>query len=214
MQPFLIDQRGLRDLSPLLLDKQGALRVVPSAALAGSSVEDRAVFCVKQGVYCLLTEELVDRLKVLIAGRSAIEVGAGHGMLAKALGIPATDNRQQEAPEMKAYYERLGQPTVPYGAHVEKLDALSAVRKYQPEVVIGCWVTHRYDPQRHDAGGSVDGLDEETIIASCKTYIVIGNEKVHAGKSIWKLPHTIEYPDWLYSRSVNGSPDFIAIWNQ
>jgi hypothetical protein len=177
-------------------------------------VEDRVLFCVKHGIYCLLTQELVDRLQQIIAGRSAIEVGAGHGMLAKTLGIPATDNRQQEAPEIKAYYASLGQPTVPYGPHVEKLDALEAVEKYRPEVVIGCWVTHKYHPGRHAAGGNADGLDEEEIIANCGTYVVIGNEKVHAGKSIWKLPHHIEYPEWLMSRAINGSRDFIAVWTR
>jgi hypothetical protein len=66
------------------------------------------------------TRELCDFLLARIGGRSAIEIGAGHGALAKALSIPATDNRQQEKDRLKAYYREIGQPTVPYGDHVER----------------------------------------------------------------------------------------------
>lgn len=91
-----------------------------------------------------------------IKGRIAIEIGAGHGVLAGALSIPATDNRQQEDPELRAYYAQIGQSTVPYGENVEKLDAAAAVAKYRPNIVVACWVTHRFDPKRPHAGGMRD----------------------------------------------------------
>ena len=118
----------------------------------------------------------------------------------------------QELPHYKTKYKRLQQPTVQYGDNVERLDASVAVKRYRPDVVIGAWVTHRYNPKRHDAGGNEMGIVEEGIIKTCDAYIVIGNEGVHRDKSIWSLPHTIEYPPWLYSRSYNGSRDFIATW--
>ena len=111
-------------------------------------------------------------------------------------------------------YRALGQPTVPYGDHVEKLDAAAALATYRPQVVIACWVTHRFEAHRPEAGGSVTGVDEAAIIAACEEYIVIGNERVHAGKPIWSLPHEKLTPPWLYSRAVNGSADFVAIWRQ
>lgn len=172
------------------------------------------MFGVRNGVYSIPTIELVDFLRTRIGGRRAIEIGAGTGELAKALGIPATDNRQQEEPGLKAYYAQLGQPTVPYGDHVERLDASEAVAKYKPEVVIACWVTHRFDPARESAGGSTSGVDEAAIIAACDEYIFIGNEQVHAQKPIWALPHEKATPPWIYSRAANGSPDFVATWRR
>jgi hypothetical protein len=109
-------------------------------------------------------------------------------VLAQALDIPATDNRQQEDEDIRAYYRALGQPMVPYGDHVEKLDAIAAIAKYRPQVVIACWVTHRFEADCLEAGGSATGVDEAAVVAACEEYIVIGNERVHAGKPIWALP--------------------------
>lgn len=209
---FTLDPRAIRDISPLMLGPDRTLRIVPASIYESTTVEERAFFGVKNGFYSLPTLELVEYLKKLIGTRTAIEVGAGHGLLAQALGIPATDSFQQLRPDIRQYYEKLQQPIVPYGDKVDKLDALAAVKKYQPQVVIGCWVTHRYQEHQHDAGGNLDGLDEEALIKACETYVIVGNEKVHAGKSIWNLPHTKITPPWLFSRALNGTPDFIAIW--
>jgi hypothetical protein len=92
------------------------------------------------------------------------------------------------------------------------VDANAAVRRFRPDVVIGCWVTHRYDPGRHTAGGNEAGIDEEDVLEHCSAYVVVGNQRVHEGKKIWKRKHTIEYPEWVYSRAMNGSPDFVAVW--
>ncbi len=208
----VIDPSKVRDLAPLLLDAQCQLNVVPASALAETSREERAYFGVRHGIYGLLTVELLAWLREFIDGRSAIEIGSGHGRLAAELGIPATDNRQQEDPLIRAYYEALNQPVIRYGANVEKLDALSAVKKYQPQVVVASWVTHKWDPRRHEAGGNQDGVVEEEVIEGCEHYVFIGNERVHAGKSIWALAHRKETPPWLFSRATNGSADFIAVW--
>lgn len=208
----VIDPSKVRDLTPLLLDAQGRLKVVPASVLAATTREERAYFGVRHGVYGLLTVELLDWLREFIGGRSAIEIGSGHGRLAAELGIPATDNRQQEDPTIRAYYEALNQPVIRYGDNVENLDALSAVKKYKPQVVVACWVTHKWDPRRHEAGGNQDGVVEEKVIDACEHYVFLGNERVHAAKSIWSRPHVKETPPWLFSRSSNGSADFIAVW--
>lgn len=211
MDLHLVDPRTVRDLAPHLLDGQGRLRIMPAKFYAQTTLQERALFGMRHGYYLLPTEELVEYLGRKIAGRRAIEIGAGSGTLAAALGIPATDNRQQERPEIAAYYAALGQAPVPYGAHVETLDAHEAVSKYRPDVVIACWVTHRYDPNRPAAEGNATGVLEEDIVRCCE-YIHIGNERVHQHKPIWSLPHEKETPPWLYSRAVNGTPDFIATW--
>ena len=80
--------------------------------------------------------------------------------------------------------------------------------------MIASWVTHRFDPARLDAGGSETGVDEVALLDSCDTYIFIGNEEVHAKKAIWAFPHVKLPPQWLFSRPMNGSSDFIAIWSR
>jgi len=214
MDWYHLDPVTVRDISGLLLDERQNLRVVPARVLESTTPEERMLFGVRHGLYSFPTEELCAFLQERIRGRRAIEIGAGHGVLAKALSIPATDNRQQEDGAVKAHYAAIGQPTVPYADHVEKLDAASAVGKYRPDVVVACWVTHRFDPQRPHAGGNRSGVDEAAIIASCDEYIFIGNEHVHANKAIWALPHEKLTPPWIYSRAVNGSRDFIAIWRR
>ena len=214
MDAHILDPAEVRDISGLLLDEQRCLRVIPSSVLEDTTPQERLLFGVRHGLYSFPTEELCSFLRERIRGRRAIEIGAGHGALAKALAIPATDNRQQEDERVKAHYAALRQPTVPYGEHVEKLDAAAAVEQYRPDVVIACWVTHRFDPGRPHAGGGSSGVDEEAIIASCDEYIFVGNEHVHAPKPIWSLPHEKLTPPWLYSRAVNGSRDFIGIWRR
>lgn len=214
MAMYHLNPAKIRDISSLLLDESKTLQVVSAGTLKSTTKEERLLFGVRHGLYSFPTQELCSYLKDRIAGRSAIEIGAGHGKLAQALGIPATDNRQQEDAALRQHYARLGQPIVPYGRNVEKLDAAAAVAKHKPQVVIACWVTHRFDPRRAEAEGSVTGVDEEAIIASCEEYIFIGNEQVHAGKSIWALPHEKMTPPWLYSRAGNGHPEFIASWRR
>lgn len=212
MDAYPIDADKVRDISGKLLDEDGILRVVPARILEATTAEERLLFGVRHGIYSFPTEELCEYLRKRIAGRRAIEIGAGHGVLAQALGIPATDNRQQEESGVRAHYRALGQPTVPYGAHVEKLSAMEAISAYRPQVVIACWVTQRFDPLRPDLGGSTTGVDEEAVIESCAEYIFVGNERVHQNKQIWALPHEKLEPAWIFSRAVNGSPDFIASW--
>lgn len=211
-EAFVLDPKKTRDLAHLLLDAKGQLLVRDARELAQTTAEERLLFGVRHGIYGLPTTELLKFLRARLAGRSAIEIGAGHGMLAQALSIPATDNRQQEDPTIGAYYQSIGQPTIHYGNHVEKLDAERAVAKYRPQVVIACWVTHRFDEAAPQRGGSVTGVDEAAILRNCEEYIFIGNEQVHRCKPILSLPHEKITPPWLYSRALNGSPDFIAIW--
>ncbi|QRF60983.1 hypothetical protein [Variovorax sp. UC122_21] len=213
-EAFVLDPERTRDLAHLLLDAEGRLLVRDARELAQTTAEERLLFGVRHGIYGLPTVELLEFLRARLAGRSAIEIGAGHGVLAQALAIPATDNRQQEEPAIRAYYESIGQPTIRYGNHVEKLDAERAVAKYRPQVVIACWVTHRFEASEPQRGGSTTGVDEASILRNCEEYIFIGNEKVHQHKPILSLPHERLTPPWLYSRALNGSPDFIAIWRR
>lgn len=214
MQEAFIIDAGTPDLTRQVIGEDGHVCVLPASFYDGTTTAERMRLCVAHGLYCLPTEELVGHLRGLIAGHSALEIGAGNGVLARALGIRATDSRMQELPQFQEHYRKLGQATVRYGKDVEKRDAVEAVDHYRPEVVVAAWVTHRYDPTRPEAGGNQYGIDEESIIDRCERYVLIGNEHVHRGKSIWSRPHDIIYPSWLKSRAVNGTRDFVAIWDR
>lgn len=207
-----MDETRIRDISPEVLNGDGRLRVLPAAFWARTTAEERALFGHRHGIYSFPTVELVEHLARTIDGHSAIEIGAGHGVLAEALGIPATDNRMQEKTPYRQVYQATHQPAVRYGPNVIDCDASDAVRWYNPEIVIGCWVTHKYDPAQHGAGGNEIGVDEDDILGHCRAYVLIGNAHVHRHKVLWCRPHHVSYPSFLYSRAGNGSREFIASW--
>lgn len=204
---------GVRDLAPEALDERGRLRILPAAFWSDTSVDERALFGHRHGLYSFPTVELVEYLDAFIDGRSAIEVGAGHGVLAEALGIPGTDNFQQLMPRYRAVYAGSGQPIVPYGPNVINMHASRAVRRFGPQVVIGAWVTHKYDPARHEAGGNEIGVDEPDILRRCEHYVFIGNEMTHRKKPLWdREPLAVEYPPFVFSRAHTGGRDLVAVW--
>lgn len=201
-----------RDISAEVLDANGRMRVLPASFWAATTRDERANLGHLNGIYSFPTIELVELLKDRIAGRKTIEIGAGHGVLAEALGIPATDSKQQEQPKYAAVYKAANQPTIRYGDNVIEMPASRAVRIHRPEVVIGCWVTHKWRRDRPQAGGNEKGIDEEEVLRGCQEYIFIGNEKTHQAKPILQLEHTTEYPTFVYSRSHHEAREFIATW--
>ncbi len=213
MESYALDLEKIRDISPHVLDDNGRMRILPAAFWATTTAEERGLFGVRHGIYSFPTVELVERLKEIIAGRDAIEIGAGNGVLAEALDIPATDSMEQRDPAMMLALVALGQPPVTYGPNVVECHASRAVRRYRPQVVIACWVTQDHDGTNWKPGeGKLDGVDEADILRHCETYVLIGNEHIHKDKRIWSRRHTIEHPDYLYSRAMNGSRNFLAVW--
>ena len=198
-------------LDRLLLD--GSLvRVLPAASLSAVPLEHMRLWCHQQAAYGLPTTELVDWLRARIAGRRAIEIGAGNDSLGRALGIPCTDSRMQERPEIAAHYRLMGQAVIAYPADVEKLDALEAVAEYKPEVVIGSWITHRYRADEHERGGNAYGVDEDALLDAGMTYIHIGATTSHDKKRILSRPHEKFRFDWLAGRGESRDR-VIWVWN-
>lgn len=212
----LIEAEGVRDLAPLALDGNGELRVLPASFWAETTRNERALFGQRHGVYCFPTVELIEWLKRAIGDRSAIEIGSGNGVLAKALGIPATDNRMQEWDNIRAIYASAGQPVVTYGDNVESLNARDAVAQHRPDVVVAAWVTHRFNPQRPELGGNVYGVDEVRLLGKISTYLFIGNMHTHGPKPLWaQAPaELIKGEPWLVSRALTDAPNFVARWER
>jgi hypothetical protein len=203
-------------LEKLLLNEEGNLQIISYEYLKDVPQGDISQFCVKYGFYCLPTIELLTFLQEEIGDQkeNTIEIGAGHGAISRFLGIKAVDNYMQESPQIKAYYESLKQTIVPYGKHVEKIDANSAVQKYKPKVVIGAFCTHLYNPREHWREGNQFGINEQKIINKVDKYIHIGNEKVHGKKPILKHQHRSSKAEWLLSRSQNKNQNVIWVWEK
>ena len=163
------------------------------------------------GIYVLPTLELIEWLKENIVG-NAIEIGAGHGAIARELKIPITDSKMQEDEAVKTLYKIMGnQIPIYYNDDVEKLNAQEAIDKYNPQTVIGCYITHKW--QEGMINGNYWGVEEEKLIQRVKRYINIGNLDTHAEKPILKLSHKEFYFNWLITRSANQKKNRIFVFD-
>lgn len=111
----------------------------------------------KKGIYCFYSGRLIDELADIIDGRSCLEIAAGDGTLsrflqARGVHIVATDDH--------SWANRIDFP-----ATVVRMDAQSALRQYQPRVVLCSWPP---------AGNAFERRIFQT--SSVELYIVIGSE--------------------------------------
>jgi hypothetical protein len=208
-QASFIDPANVDYLDDLMLDKDGSVKPIESAKLDAIPLDHIRIWCGKNAIYQICTVELVEWLKNEIAGRNAIEIGAGVGGIGKALGIHSTDSYMQTNEAVAQYYKALGQKPTQPPSYVEKIDANDAVDKYKPEVVVGAFITHRHTGG--DVGNAFGPLEEQIINKA--TYIHVGNINVHKSKPILALPHKEYTFPWLRTRCANQSLNRIWIWN-
>ena len=165
-------------------------------------------------VYVLPTTELLDVLDDLTADyRKVIEIGAGSGSIGRLLGIKMTDSyMQQNNKAVKKLYELTRQPIIKYPRDVIKADALTAYRRFKPDCILGCYVTHKY---REDIGsGNMFGVDFERLLPLVKRLILVGNKFTHADNPIMALDHTeIDLKGALITRSRERTLDRIFVWD-
>lgn len=211
---YTLANNDISYLENILLDENGELKILSYEQLKNIPQSDISIFCVRHGFYQIPTTELIEFLITEIDGKTnkTIEVGSGNGVLAKELGIVATDNYQQTMKKYREIYELSGQAIVKYGKNVEKFSAKEATKKFKPHNVIACWVTHKYNPLEHWRGGNEIGVDEVDLLRRIKKYIFIGNENTHKQKKILDIPHRTIKADWLVSRSITKEQNMIWIW--
>jgi hypothetical protein len=200
-------------LDSQLLDREtGRIKLLPASVYKDIDPIHLAVWGSLKARYSFPTKELIDWLRGVIAGRTAIEIGAGNGDLGYHVGIRMTDNYSQQFPEVKLWYALQSVvPTEP-PSDVEKLDAIAAVKKYQPQVVVGSFITEKW--YKGGATGNMFGPEEEDILAGTDCYIHIGNEVTHATKRIRKYPHETLKFDWLITKSMYPDQNVIYVWNR
>ncbi|TQS47091.1 hypothetical protein [Cryptosporangium phraense] len=114
----------------------------------------------KKGIYCFYSRELIEALATLIDGRDCLEIAAGDGTLSRLLGLAGVAVRATDDHSWSQ---------VAFGDSVERLDAVRALRRYQPPVVVCSWPP---------AGNSF----ERAVFAtpSVQLYVVIGSKHEHA----------------------------------
>lgn len=213
MGVYLIRHNDTSYLNSLLL-RDGTLIPVSYAALKDFSQEDLSAFCVQQGIYQIITHELVGFIQNEIGGATAIEIGAGNGCLGSNLRIPITDNCMQDWQEIKEFYRQLDQPCVKYHPNILRMDAETAIQQFKPSVVVASWVTEKYRPYAISKKSSVYGVDEKEFKGRIEKYIHIGNDAVHGDKEILKIfpVKRIKFP-WLISRSPMREHNVIYIFD-
>lgn len=209
--------RNVDYLDRVMLDTHGLLRVHPANTLRQITYPDLQMWCNKRGVYVVPTVELIDWLRAKIGGRSAIEIGAGHGAIGRALDIPRTDSYIQTTPEMQLYYKMHGQAPIHPPPDVLKYEASEAVARYKPQVVLGGFITQLYQPGDENEpkiGSSTFGVDELGIYEQVETYIVVGNMGPHKDKRLFAKPHEKLHFDWIVTRSLQAANDRIFVWDR
>ncbi len=206
------------DISPIesLMIHDGKIIPVPFESLKGFSQEMLSIFCHKHALYQLPTTELIDFLKNEIGDSSVIEIGSGNGCMGRSLGIKMADNYMQTWDDVKFTYGLTGQPTITYGSDVEELDAISAVKKYNPKTVVACWVTHKYEEGM--TAGNMYGIQEELLFENgVEKYIHVGNHTNSTGHPLKpilsKYPVKMLHFPWLVSRSMSRDKNTIYIFS-
>ena len=208
----LLKNKDVSYLNKELLN-EGLLQIKPASFYDNIPQDHLAIWCHKNGIYGLPTTELIDWLKNEIIG-DAIEIGAGNGSIGRAFDIPITDACVMKRPEVQLYYKMGRQPITTYPEDIIELSAIEAISKYKPDTVIGCWVTHLYQEDDSDRGGSIYGIDEKDLLTKVKKYIVIGNKTVHGIKKILERDHKEYTFPWLFSKSMHSNKNIIYVWEQ
>ena len=208
-----IDNHDISELEKYILDEKGHLRLLAAKDLLSFGFDRLRVFAHHYGVYQFPTVELFEVLKSVITDfDKCIEIGAGRGDVGRLLGIRMTDSHLQARKEVAELYAQTGQPIIKYPNDVLKLDYKDALKKYRPKTVLGCWVTHKYNAQFHQAGGNMYGIDSDLVLKRVERFVFVGNLITHRH---WRVPNMSEqntyFREGIISRSDNHAANFVAV---
>ncbi len=178
--------------------------------------EKLRVFAHHYAIYQFPTIELLELLKNVIGDDldNCIEIGAGRGDVGRLLGVKMTDSKQQDKKQYQEMYAKIKQPTIIYPSDVKGLNYKEAIKKHRPKTVLGCWVTHKYDPKHHSAGGNIEGIESDYIIKRAK-FVFVGNLETHKN---WRIPEMCQYKTYfnegIISRAANHAANFVAVFTK
>ena len=223
MRIELSDKCDLSHIREAVMDSEKMkIKLLPSKKWLEFSWEEIRFLMHETATYVLPTTELLDFLSEEIEGYMTVEIGAGNGFIGRNLHIPMTDSMQQKYDKKTVeLYRLLKQPLIRYPRDVIKMDALSAVRRFHPECVLACYVTHLYGTGGET--GNYKGVDFKRLLNQVKKLILVGNSATHRDNPLMDLPHREIYLPGLITRggisgdsSISGSDHFlnkIFIWD-
>lgn len=195
-----------------VLDENGHIRELPASEWRKFEWDSVVKFMHNYPVYVLPTTELLDVLDDLIGDYKTIEIGAGTGSIGRLLDIKMTDSHLQADKVIQQYYAAQGQPVIKYPPDVIKADALTAYRRFKPECMLGCYVTHLW--REGMQGGNMYGVDFERLLPQLKRLILVGNLRTHAGNPIMAIDHMeIDLQGDLITRSDEPELNRIFVWD-
>ena len=206
-------QEFLAKYDRLILDEQGIIKLQFADFYKTIDNADLKIWCICRAIYQLPTIELIEWLKDNFNLDRAIEIGAGNNYLYHHLGIKGIDNYSEQIPAVKLVHELLNQPSTDPPPAVEKLDAIAAIEKYQPETVITSWMTVKGEDTEEVDGGHRYAPDEDEILNTDVNYVFIGNEHIHRDRLIMNQSHKTYYMKWLVSRGKYPEQNCIYVWN-
>lgn len=231
IDPSLVDHDRAQLLVNELMGMDGRIYPIPYSHIKNDTLDTLNVIMQALGLYTFPTIELCEWLSSQIDDNpelephSAIEICAGTGWIGRHLGIPITDVKNMENPIVQGLmFNSLSIPTI-YSEDVETLEASDAVKKYNPDIVIGSYVTSKQLVDKIDRkkamtvsmrmpyGGIINqnlmdiakkeiqvGVDVQGICRKVYKVILICNMRTHRNESYIKLPHqTYSFP-WLITR--------------
>lgn len=231
IDPSLVDHDRAQLLVNELMGMDGRIYPIPYSHIKNDTLDTLNVIMQALGLYTFPTIELCEWLSSQIDDNpefephSAIEICAGTGWIGRHLGIPITDVKNMENPIVQGLmFNSLSIPTI-YSEDVETLEASDAVKKYNPDIVIGSYVTSKQLVDKIDRkkamtvsmrmpyGGVISqnlmdiakkeiqvGVDVQGICRKVYKTILICNMRTHRNESYIKLPHqTYSFP-WLITR--------------
>jgi len=213
----------VQEYNELLLDKDGRIKLLPfhfyynnfsSYDRNPEKFKEYRIWCNKTARYGIPTIELILTLKHLIGTREAIEIGSGNGDIYYHLNILGTDSFIQSKNQLvNDYYKIVGQPITKPREDVEEIEAIRAVLKYKPQVVIGSYITQKGNKDIPDSNEF--GVNEERLLRLAD-YIMLGNQKVHGRKIIMKYEHEVIKYDQCgaYTRTPLPHLACLYIWKR
>ena len=231
LEPSLINLERAKEIAIQLLGAGDRIYPIPYSFIKNDTLDTLNLVMQAMGLYTFPTLELCEWLQSQIDDNpeyephSALEICAGTGWIGRQLGIPMTDIKNMENQTVqKIMLDSFSVPTI-YGDDVETLEASEAVRKYNPDIVIGSYVTSKQLVDKIDRkkaktiafklpyGGVIEqnlmdlarkevqvGVDVKGICRKVYKLILVCNMRTHKNESYISLPHqTYSFP-WLITR--------------
>lgn len=245
IEPEKVNLERAKEIVRALCDGQGRILPVPFSFIKNDTDDTLNTVMQALGLYTFPTMELCEWLHEQIDDNpeyephSAIEICAGTGWIGRQLGIPITDIKNMESITVQSVMLDSGSVPTIYANDVETLEAMDAVNKYNPEIVIGSYVTSKQLVDKIDkrkamtvgfripGGGVIEqnlmdivrkeikvGVDVQGIFRKVYKVILVCNMRTHKNESYIKLPHqSLSFP-WLITRGDNKQARILIYTNK